>query len=54
MEAQANRLAADILMPWHLLNQHMSAGKVGVDDLARIFEVSPSAMSIRLGAPSEA
>jgi DNA-binding Lrp family transcriptional regulator len=54
MEAQANRLAADILMPWHLLNQHMSAGKVGVDDLARIFEVSPSVMSIRLGAPSEA
>ena len=52
MEAQANRLAADILMPWHLLNPFIDAGNVSISSLAEIFRVSESAMSIRLGAPA--
>lgn len=51
MEAQANKLAADILMPWHLLNPCIDGGNTNVRELARIFQVSESAMSIRLGAP---
>ena len=53
MEAQANYLAADILMPWHLLNRHIDRGITSVPELASIFRVSPSAMSIRLGVPAE-
>lgn len=53
MEAEANRLAADILMPWHLLNQRIDAGITSVPELASIFRVSPSAMAIRLGVPAE-
>lgn len=52
MEAQANRLAADILMPWHLLNPYIDGGTTSVDRLAQIFGVSQSAMSIRLGVPA--
>lgn len=52
MEAQANKLAADILMPWHLLNQYIDAGRDSVTELALAFEVSESAMSIRLGVPA--
>lgn len=52
MEAQANKLAADILMPWHLLNPYMEQGRNSVAQLAKVFEVSESAMSIRLGVPA--
>ncbi|SNS08138.1 protein of unknown function [Antarctobacter heliothermus] len=52
MEAQANRLAADILMPWHLLNPYIDRGTTEVGELAGIFGVSLSAMSIRLGVPA--
>lgn len=52
LEAQANSLAADILMPWHLLNQAMQNGKTQVSALARDFAVSEHAMSIRLGVPA--
>lgn len=53
-EAQANRLAADILMPQHLVNQWLNAAQVlGVDDvvayLADRFEVSEASMRIKLG-----
>ncbi|WP_132462947.1 ImmA/IrrE family metallo-endopeptidase [Rhodovulum marinum] len=51
MEAEANRMAADILMPWHLLNREIDAGDTSVESLAHKFQVSPSAMSIRLGVP---
>ncbi len=54
VEAQANRLAADILMPWHLLNTYIDSGTTNVDELARIFRVSPSSMAIRLGVPASA
>lgn len=52
MEAQANKLAADILMPRHLLNQQIANGVTSVKQLADIFQVSESAMSIRVGAPN--
>lgn len=52
MEAEANRLAADILMPWHLLNPIINAGETDVGQLARAFQVSENAMSIRLGVPA--
>ncbi len=52
MEVQANKMAADILMPRFLINQHMANGVNSVSELARIFQVSESAMSYRVGAPN--
>jgi Zn-dependent peptidase ImmA (M78 family) len=49
-ETEANRFAADILMPYSLL-QSAAGSALNVDDLAKTFEVSPQAMSIRLGIP---
>lgn len=51
MEVEANRLAADILMPWHLLNAAMDGGDYSVEELAASFGVSNSSMSIRLAVP---
>lgn len=51
VEAQANKLAADILMPWNRLNEELRKGNSSVQALADLFEVSPQAMSIRLGVP---
>lgn len=51
IEREANKLAADILMPWHLINEFMSEKIKTIQDLANIFQVSESAMSIRLGIP---
>lgn len=53
VEAQANRLAADILMPWSLLDEIIDKGESDIAELANIFNVSKSAMSIRLGVPYE-
>lgn len=50
MEWEANKMAADILMPWHLLNPVITRGVTSASHLARIFQVSESAMSIRVGA----
>lgn len=52
MEAEANRLAADILMPRFLLDGYVSQAGMSVAKLAQIFEVSEAAMSIRVGAPA--
>lgn len=54
VEAEANRLAADIVMPPNLVRQARAVAKsLGSDDivkqLAEAFHVSPSAMGIRLG-----
>lgn len=54
VEAEANRLAADILMPAYQVEERAAlARKLGVENLkeslAETFEVSPAAMSIRLG-----
>lgn len=48
-EYEANALAAEILMPWHLITQLMQAGERDVDRLADALQVSPAAMNIRLG-----
>lgn len=53
-EAEANRLAADILMPHAQIRRAISEGTVGtgktqVDDLAQLFNVSRQAMDIRTG-----
>lgn len=53
IETEANRYAADILMPWDLLNRVMASGKNDVASLAEAFGVSKSSMSIRLGVPYE-
>ena len=45
VEAEANGLAADLLMPWHLLTPLADRP---VPDLAALFGVSQQAMSIRL------
>lgn len=45
IEAQANAFAADLLMPWHLLEpvRHRP-----IPELAELFQVSEEAMAIRL------
>lgn len=52
IEVEANKLAADILMPWRLLNLQVQELGYDVDALAKKFKVSPQAMSIRLGIPT--
>ncbi len=51
MEAQANEWAANILMPWHLLDAELDKGIADIGELAGIFNVAKSAMAIRLGVP---
>eukprot|EP01035_Chromulina_nebulosa_P023108 gene23108-29941_t len=51
VEAAANKMAADILMPWRLIDSSINSGINTVPDLAKQFKVSNSAMSIRLGVP---
>lgn len=50
-EVQANRLAADILMPYPLIQQLVDSGIRDVQSLAAAFQVSEVAMKIRLGIP---
>ena len=48
-EREANHLAADILMPYELLKSRVKDADIqGVQDLAKAFGVSLSAMKIRL------
>lgn len=49
LEAQANRLAANILMPYPLITELRQQGILAPLDLARKFNVSEQAMRIRLG-----
>jgi hypothetical protein len=51
MEAAANRLAADILMPYRLIRELQRAGFSEIPDLANKLQVSQHALSIRLGVP---
>ena len=53
LEVQAHEFAAFILMPWDLVVQEVKSGADSVEALARRFEVSKSAMSIRLRFPYE-
>jgi hypothetical protein len=50
-ETAANRLAADILMPYPLIRALVAQGIRDVDNLARKLQVSLPAMKIRLGIP---
>jgi Zn-dependent peptidase ImmA (M78 family) len=50
-EAEANSLAADILMPFKLLNELTADGMKDLDQLAARFGVSQPALRIRLGIP---
>ena len=52
-ETQANRFAAWLLMPWNLVVEEVRNGADSVEKLAKIFQVSKSAMSIRLQVPFE-
>jgi hypothetical protein len=52
LEAQANRLAADILMPRRLIRQLLDQGVTQPNDLAKKLGVSARAMEIRLGLDS--
>ena len=52
-ETEANRFAANLLMPTELIEKAATAGVHTIPDFARIFEVSPSTMSVRLGVPFE-
>ena len=51
-EVEANEFAANLLMPWELINQAMDSGITTVDALAEHFKVSRLAMGIRLGLPT--
>jgi hypothetical protein len=50
-EVEANKLAADILMPYHLIREISSQGIREIKELAKRFEVSEAAMKIRLNIP---
>lgn len=52
LEAQANRFAADLLMPFELINQLIAEGVTDVASLAKRLKVSEIAMGIRLGHPT--
>ena len=52
IEWEANGAAADILMPRYLVNRAIVGGCNSVTELAGLFNVSVSAMSIRLGVPA--
>lgn len=51
-EWEANKLAADILMPWPLIRAEMALEKKTPTELAQKFGVSEAAMHIRLGLPT--
>lgn len=48
-EAQANRFAANLLMPKRLISYYQQLGTTSPRELARIFAVSEDAMLIQLG-----
>lgn len=51
LEREANELAAEMLMPWTLINRLTAAGFTDLADLARELMVSRQALAIRLGIP---
>jgi IrrE N-terminal-like domain len=52
-ETEANRFAADLLMPYRLIKSLMAAGIRTPEQLASRLQVSLPAMKIRLGLPLE-
>lgn len=53
METEANVMAANILMPRHLVDEEIIDGTYDIVKLAKKFVVPPSAISILLGVPYE-
>lgn len=53
LETQANRFAADLLMPWPLVRRCFASGYSTIEEVAAALRVSRTAMSIRLGVPWE-
>jgi Zn-dependent peptidase ImmA (M78 family) len=51
-EVEANKLAADILMPYSLISSLVAKGYKSVSELASQLGVSKTAMSIRLNIPT--
>lgn len=51
-EIEANRIAAEILMPKRYLDELTKSDNMSVTQLALIFEVSREAMLVRLGIPA--
>jgi hypothetical protein len=51
-EFEANKLAAEILMPWPLIRKLMNEGNKLPADLAQRLAVSEAAIHIRLGLPT--
>lgn len=49
VEIEANRLAADLLMPGRLIRQFAAAGIKSPEELARKFNVSVEAVQLRIG-----
>jgi Zn-dependent peptidase ImmA (M78 family) len=50
LETQANKLAADILMPMSEIDKKLKE-KYNIGELAKYFDVSNQAMQVRLGIP---
>jgi hypothetical protein len=49
-ESEANRFAADLLMPWPQIKAHIDRPDItSVEQMADLFQVSKIAMAIRLG-----
>jgi Zn-dependent peptidase ImmA (M78 family) len=51
-ESQANKFAADLLMPYPLIDSLVREGVTGIDALAIRLQVSQIALAIRLGYPT--
>lgn len=52
IEVEANKFAADLLMPYDMIDAAMREGITSPKDLAKVFNVSEIAMAIRLGVPT--
>lgn len=50
-EAQANKVAADILMPYRLINSLVAQGYRDIPTLSELLQVSQPALKIRMGIP---
>ncbi|SMM97647.1 Zn peptidase [uncultured Candidatus Thioglobus sp.] len=51
IEVEANKLAADILMPYKKIDTVIEGGVRTLEELAKYFDVSVQAMKVRLGIP---
>jgi Zn-dependent peptidase ImmA (M78 family) len=51
-EAEANTLAAEILMPWDLIDKLTKKGVRDIGKLAEALQVSRTALAVRLGMPT--